>query len=144
MQDLSHVCDLHHSSQQCRILKPLSESRDWTCNLMLPSWIHFCCAAMGTPNKFLYLLLRTMLFQILGTWIVSSFLTCTQTLSLSHHWPRKPQGKASMFHTHKTVVWSILKHHKECFSIKDRYAKSLNCWYCTCSEYQIIFFVVLY
>ena len=26
--DLSRVCDLHHSSQQCRILNPLSEARD--------------------------------------------------------------------------------------------------------------------
>ena len=26
--DLSHVCDLHHSSWQCRILNPLSETRD--------------------------------------------------------------------------------------------------------------------
>ena len=27
-QDLSHVCDLHHSSRQCQILNPLSEARD--------------------------------------------------------------------------------------------------------------------
>ena len=27
-QDLSLVCDLHHSSQQCRILNPLSEARN--------------------------------------------------------------------------------------------------------------------
>ena len=26
----SHVCSTHHSSQQCRILNPLSEARDWT------------------------------------------------------------------------------------------------------------------
>ena len=29
--DLSHVCDLHHSSQQHRILYPLSEARGQTC-----------------------------------------------------------------------------------------------------------------
>ena len=34
--DLSHFFDLHHSSQQCRILDPLSEARDQTCNLMVP------------------------------------------------------------------------------------------------------------
>ena len=44
MQDLSHFCDLHHSSQQCQILNPLSEAKDRTCNLMvgfistLPLW----------------------------------------------------------------------------------------------------------
>ena len=27
-QDQSHVCDLHHSLQQCQILNPLSEARD--------------------------------------------------------------------------------------------------------------------
>ena len=26
--DLSQVCDLHHSSQQCQILNPLSKARD--------------------------------------------------------------------------------------------------------------------
>ena len=28
--DTSRVCDLHHSSQQCWILNPLSEARDGT------------------------------------------------------------------------------------------------------------------
>ena len=28
--DLSHICDLHHSSWQCWILKPLSKARDQT------------------------------------------------------------------------------------------------------------------
>ena len=48
-QDLSHVCDLHHSSQQRWILDPLREARDRTQNLMVPSWIRFRCATMGTP-----------------------------------------------------------------------------------------------
>ena len=33
MQDLSCICDLHLSSQQHRILNPLSEARDQTHNL---------------------------------------------------------------------------------------------------------------
>ena len=28
MPDLSHICSLHHSSQQCQILNPLSKARD--------------------------------------------------------------------------------------------------------------------
>ena len=48
--DPSHVCDLHHSSQQHQILNPLSEAWDQTCNLMGPSRIHFCCATTGTPS----------------------------------------------------------------------------------------------
>ena len=34
MPDPSRVCDLHHSSQQCQVLNPLSEARDGTCVLM--------------------------------------------------------------------------------------------------------------
>ena len=39
-QDLSHIFDLHHSSQQCWILNPLSEARDQTRILMDPSRVH--------------------------------------------------------------------------------------------------------
>ena len=36
----SRVTDLHHSSQQCRIFNPLSETRDQTCNFMDTSQIY--------------------------------------------------------------------------------------------------------
>ena len=39
MQDLSHVCNLHHSSQQHQIPNPLREARDRTHILMAPRWI---------------------------------------------------------------------------------------------------------
>ena len=39
-RDPSHVCDLHHSSQQRRMVNPLSKGRDRTRNLMVPSRIH--------------------------------------------------------------------------------------------------------
>ena len=32
--DPSCTCDLHHNSEQCWILNPLSKARDWTCVLM--------------------------------------------------------------------------------------------------------------
>ena len=53
--DLSQVCDLHHSSQQCWILNLLSEARDRTCNLMAPSQICFRCIMMGTPQTSVFL-----------------------------------------------------------------------------------------
>ena len=41
---------LHHSSQQCQILNPLSEARDQTHNLMVPSQIPFRCAMTRSPK----------------------------------------------------------------------------------------------
>ena len=49
MPDPSRVCELHLSSWQCQILNPLSEARDRTRNLMVPSRICFRCATTGTP-----------------------------------------------------------------------------------------------
>ena len=49
MPYLSHICDLHHSSQQGQILNLLSKARDWTHNPMVTGQIRFCCATVGTP-----------------------------------------------------------------------------------------------
>ena len=51
MQDPNHVWDLHQSSWQSQIFNPLSEARDRTCNLMVPSGIHFCCATDGNAKE---------------------------------------------------------------------------------------------
>ena len=51
MQDLSHICDLLHSLQQCRIPDPLREARDQTRVLMDTSQICFYCTTMGTPRS---------------------------------------------------------------------------------------------
>ena len=55
MPDLSRICDLHHSSWQRQILNPLSEARDRTCNLMVPSQIRYSWAMTGTPRTFFFL-----------------------------------------------------------------------------------------
>ena len=47
MQNPNHIYDLHHSSRQCRVLNAPGEARDWTWNLMVPSWIRFHCAMMA-------------------------------------------------------------------------------------------------
>ena len=41
----------HHSSQQCWILNPLSETMDQTHILMDTSLVHCCCTTMGTPGQ---------------------------------------------------------------------------------------------
>ena len=50
-QDTSRICDLHHSSWQSRILNPMNEARDQTCNFTVPSQIRFRCATKGTLVK---------------------------------------------------------------------------------------------
>ena len=39
--ELSHICNLHHSSRQRQILNPLSEARDRTCIRMDSSQAHY-------------------------------------------------------------------------------------------------------
>jgi len=54
-QDLSCICNPYHSSRQRWILNPLIEVRDRTHNLLVPSWICFCCTTMGTRYQSLFL-----------------------------------------------------------------------------------------
>ena len=42
MPDSSHVCDLCHSSQQCRLFSPLSKARDQTHVLIDSRQVHYC------------------------------------------------------------------------------------------------------
>ena len=48
MQDLSRVCDLHHSSQQHRVINPLSKGRDQTSWFLVRFVNH--CATTELPN----------------------------------------------------------------------------------------------
>ena len=64
MQDLSCVCDLHHSSQPSQILNSLSEARDGTHILMDTIWLRFCPTTTGTPNAGI-LISNTLQFSIL-------------------------------------------------------------------------------
>ena len=54
-QDLSHVCDLHHSSQHRWIINPLIKARNWIHILMDISWVCYCWTTTGTPQIFLNL-----------------------------------------------------------------------------------------
>ena len=49
MPELSHICDLHHSSWEHQILNPLIEARNRTPILMDTSWVLYCLATTGTP-----------------------------------------------------------------------------------------------
>ena len=53
MRDPSHVCNLHHSPRQRRIINPLSKGRDRTCNLMVPSRICYPLCHDGNSERLL-------------------------------------------------------------------------------------------
>ena len=42
MQNLSRVCNLHHSSRQCQILNLMNKARDQTCILMDIGQVCYC------------------------------------------------------------------------------------------------------
>ena len=81
MQDPSLICDLHHSSQQCRIPKPMREIRDQTRILMDTCWFRFLCATMRTPV--MYNLDDKTIWVIRGTLGKGSF-DIVQLLILKH------------------------------------------------------------
>ena len=63
MPDPSRVCNLHHSSWQCRILNPPSKARNRTRKLMVPSQIRQPLRhdRNSPPHTFLTLLLTLLL-----------------------------------------------------------------------------------
>ena len=90
-QDPSCVCDLHHSSQQCRILNPRSEARDQTHVLMGTSWVRYPWGTRGTPSflfstcmSYLYILeimpLSSELFATIFSHCIGSLLVLFMVL----------------------------------------------------------------
>ena len=52
--DLSRICNLHPSSQQCQILNPLTGARDRTHVLMDTSWVYNLLSHDGNFHKSLH------------------------------------------------------------------------------------------
>ena len=75
---LSHVCNLHHSSGQDRIVNPLSQPRDQTWVLTHISPVHYCWTTMGTPVEY------SLIFAIFN------FLICKMVKIKPHSWLEKP------------------------------------------------------
>ena len=63
MQNPSHICNLHHSSQQYQIINPLTEARDQTHIFMDTSQVHYHRATMGTPLPFICLIISMKIFM---------------------------------------------------------------------------------
>ena len=60
-----HICDLHHSSRQCRVLNPLSEARDRTHIFMDASRVCFCCTT--TPCSLLLVTHCVLKYELMET-----------------------------------------------------------------------------
>ena len=88
-RDLSRVFDSYYSSQQCRILNPLSKAWDRTHVLMDASQVHYCWAMTGNfqenfnsvslPAK-IFPFLNTALFAVTINWdptTISKIVYCT-------------------------------------------------------------------
>ena len=72
MQNLSHICDLHHSSRQHQILNLLNKAMDQSNILTDISQILFCCTTMGTP--FIQFILKNTVFAAIKSWTTKIIL----------------------------------------------------------------------
>ena len=53
---LTHICDIHHSSRQHRILNPLSGATDWTSNVM--DTVRFVTAEPQWELEYIYIFFK--------------------------------------------------------------------------------------
>ena len=82
-QDLSDICNLHHSSPQRRILNPLMRTRGLTHIFMDTSHLHYRWATPGIPS--LYFLKRLLSHSPHPLWFQVLLFEWTQ-LSLGRLW----------------------------------------------------------
>ena len=81
MQDPSRICDLHHSSQLCWILNPLSKARDRTLNFIITSQIVSDELLWELPQPS-FLILPHQEFVKNLIWIFNKYLWCPQMPAL--------------------------------------------------------------
>ena len=85
-QDLSHICNLYHSSWQQQILNPLSEARDRNRNLLVTSQDSFLLRRNGNSLKLFYESKLALLFKNLECiicWMKSLKIWYPRDLSFS-------------------------------------------------------------
>jgi len=110
MQDQSLICDLCHSSWQCRILNPLGKARDWTSILMDTS----CCSHWAITEvpvgSFLItvsisiLLIRSFIFSFLPGLVLENCIflrICSFVLGCPFYWH---------IVVHSSLMWSFIFH----------------------------------
>ena len=78
-QDLSCVCKLYHSSQQCRDLRPLNEARDGTRILMATGRVLNLLSHKGNSRKGQILTVGCCLFVVVVVVVVVVVLTACRS-----------------------------------------------------------------
>ena len=73
MPDPSHVCDLHHSSQQFQILNPLREARDQTQVLMHTRQVRYFWAMIETPSLYFWKIVLLGIEFLVNSLFISAF-----------------------------------------------------------------------
>ena len=135
MQDVSHVCNLHHSSWQHQIPESLSKATDPTSILIDTGWIHFHCATRGTPKSKDLVTVRGSCIFRLQSGVYTHWSGCTLFLGVmgSKYWkfhfyfvfPEHMEGIKLHFHlinvltlmlfvepfVRKSFITSMLKFH---------------------------------
>ena len=77
IQDASRTCDLHHSSQQCRILNPMSRARDRTHIFMDTRLVHNLLSHNGSFLNLLSLTADTQTIVFLFSPLFHIFICST-------------------------------------------------------------------
>ena len=75
MRDPIHICSLHHSSQQCQILNPLSKARDRAHILVDTSRLCYHWATTGTLYMW-YLKVEKHFYSCLSTHCTEIYFPC--------------------------------------------------------------------
>ena len=126
--DPSHVCNLHHNSQQFQILNSLNKARDWACVLMDTSQVHNSLVHSGNSqnnqiskndfpaSSFSHRQLMTQPFHIilclihLSSLTVSSWRAWTMASHLcKHEYSSMPDANGGLIKISPTLygfVWS--------------------------------------
>ena len=116
MPDPSRIFDLHSSSRQCRILNPLNKARNWTWNLMVPSWIRFLCATTGTPkfslNRMNIATLCELLFHALRGYMYCIHLKTTFTCTFTKYCCKNREFVCACVCMY--VCWNLKSNSDEC------------------------------
>ena len=126
MPDISCVCDLHRSSQQCWILSSLSEARDRTHVLM--DTIRFCYywATMGMGIPFFLSILIVRGPCLTGVFWPTPFLWAPQVLLISLKDSRPIFSKKSYREFSRCSFWMCPKISHLYFHSVARWSKSLE------------------